>query len=59
MKSKASIKKLRKNTKCVNNYFDLFVHFKQKRNIGDIKDMNMGELKLFLVFSLLLNDVLT
>jgi len=50
-------RKTRKDTTCVNNYLDAFVHFKQKRNIGDIKDIEMGELTLFLVFGFLLNDV--
>ncbi len=59
MESEAPIKKRRENTTCVNNYFDSVVHFKQKRNIWDIKDMKMGELTLFLVFGLLLNDVFT
>lgn len=53
-------RKTRKDTNgAVNNYFDVFAHFKQKRNIGDIKDTNMGELTLFLVFGLLLNYVFT
>ena len=54
MESKAPIEKRRENTTCVNNYFDSVVHFKQKRNIRDIKDMKMGKLTLFLVFGLLL-----
>ena len=54
MESEAPIEKRRENTTCVNNYFDSVVHFKQKRNIGDIKDMNMGKLTAFLVFGLLL-----
>ncbi len=59
MESEAPIEKRRENTTCVNNYFDSVVHFKQKRNIRDIKDMKMGKLTLFLVFGLLLNDVFT
>ena len=59
MESEAPIEKRRENTTCVNNYFDSFVHFNQKRNIGHIKDMNRGELTFFLVFGLLLNDVFT
>ncbi len=56
MGSKGPIEKRRKHTTCVNNYFDAFGHFKQKRNIGDIRDMNMGKLTPFLVFGLLLNE---
>ena len=59
MESEAPIEKRRENTTCVNNYFDSVAHFKQKRNIEDIKDINMVELILFLVFGLLLNDVFT
>ncbi len=54
MESEAPIEKRRENTTCVNNYFDSVVHFKQKRNIRDIKDMKMSKLTLFLVFGLLL-----
>ncbi len=54
MESEAPIEKHGENTTCANNHFYSFVDFKQKRNIGDIKDMKMGELTLFLVFGLLL-----
>ena len=43
MESEGPIEKRGKNTTCVNIYFDSFVDFKQKRNIGVIKDMNMDE----------------
>ncbi len=59
MESEGPIEKRRESTTCVNNYFDSVVYLKQKRNIADIKDMKMGELTLFLVFGLLLNDVFT